>query len=90
VVEGPWDDALQLRRVLLALHGEGLAGSCLAIRKDGPIVALQHALHNAGRGIVIHLAKFRDLILDLRFLTDCLPRTCSRTCRPFQAQSERP
>ena len=56
MVEGPWDDALQLRRVLLALHGEGLAGSCLAIRKDGPIVALQHALHNAGRGIVIHLA----------------------------------
>lgn len=44
MLEGPGDDASVAGRVWQALHGEGLPAACLAVGKDGAVVALSDAL----------------------------------------------
>lgn len=44
VLEGPRDDASLAGWVRQALHGEGLPAACLAVGKDGAVVALGDAL----------------------------------------------
>jgi hypothetical protein len=44
MLKSPGDDASLAWRVRQALHGEGLPAACLAVCKDGAIVALSDAL----------------------------------------------
>ena len=64
LIEGARDDALELGRVVAALHGEGLARARLAIGKDRAVETLDGRVNDAARRLAVQHLPIRSALDD--------------------------
>jgi hypothetical protein len=62
VSEGSRDDPHFRRVISHPLHGEGLAGSCLSVGKDGSVEPLEDGVDERSEGLFVELSLINNKI----------------------------